>query len=98
MPVARLTIRPTPGNRLHNLWNNNGTWWVHYTLTWDGRKRRIRRSLGTRDEAEAIRLRDALFARIEAEGEFVHDRRSPTTFTPLCLLPLSCGHLGKAVA
>jgi hypothetical protein len=22
MPVAMLTIRPTPGNRLHNLWLN----------------------------------------------------------------------------
>jgi hypothetical protein len=74
MPVARLTIRPTPGNDLHNLWNNNGTFWVHYTLTWDGRKRRIRRSLGTKDEAEAIKLRDELFARIASEGEFVPDR------------------------
>ena len=74
MPVARLAIRPTPGNRLHNLWSNNGTWWIHYTLSWDGRARRIRRSLRTKSEEEAIRLRDELFAKIEAEGEFVPDR------------------------
>ncbi len=75
MPIARLSIRPTPGNRLHNLWCNNGSWWVHYTLVWDGRKRRIRRSLGTRNVEEAIRLRDKLFAHIEAHGEEVTEER-----------------------
>ncbi len=75
MPIARLSIRPTPGNRLHNLWCNNGSWWVHYTLHWDGRKRRIRRSLGTRNVEEAVRLRDRLFSRIEAHGEEVSDER-----------------------
>jgi hypothetical protein len=41
-------------NPLHHLWLNNGTWWVHYTLNFDFRTRRVRRSLGTRDAAEAV--------------------------------------------
>jgi hypothetical protein len=53
---------------------------VAYTLHFGGRKRRIRRSLGTKCLADAIRLRDELFARIEREGEAVPERRrtSPT--------------------
>lgn len=76
MPLGRLSIRSAPGNRLHHLWCNNGSWWCHYTLHFDCRKRRIRRSLGTRSLSEAIRRRDELFARIEREGEIVADRRS----------------------
>ena len=98
MPIARLTIRPTPGNRIHNLWLNNGTWWVHYTVGFDCRKRRIRRSLGTKDEAEAIRLRDELFAKIAAEGEFVRDRLPPTALPLLCWSPPPFGYLVKEVA
>jgi len=74
MPIGRLSIRPTDANRLHNLWCNHGWWWVHYTLHFEGRKRRIRRSLGTKSLKEAIRLRDELFARIEREGEPVPER------------------------
>jgi hypothetical protein len=63
----------TPGDR-HHLWNNNGTWWVHYTLHFGHRKRRIRRSLKTRSLDEAIRRRDDLFAQIVRDGEWVADR------------------------
>lgn len=63
----------TPGDR-HHLWNNNGTWWVHYTLHFGHRKRRIRRSLKTRSLEEAIRRRDELFASIARDGEWVEDR------------------------
>ncbi len=81
MPIGRLSIRPRVGNGLHNLWSNHGWWWCHYTLHFEGRKRRIRRSLNTKSLDEAIRLRDELFARIEREGEFVpartHRRRTP---------------------
>ena len=46
-----------------HLWENNGTWWVHFTEHLpDFTKRRVRRSLGTKDPAEAIRRRDALLA------------------------------------
>ena len=46
-------------NPNHNLWNNNGTWWLHFTyyptpIT----KQRVRKSLQTRDIEEARKLRD----------------------------------------
>ncbi len=75
MPRGFLSARTDDGNALHHLWNNNGTWWCHYTLHWDRRKRRIRRSLKTHDLATAIARRDELFARIEREGEEVPDRK-----------------------
>jgi hypothetical protein len=84
MPIGRLSVRARPGNRLHHLYRNNGdVWWVHYTLNWDGRTRRIRRSLGTKCVDEAVRRRDDLFARIEREGEPVPERRSTPTILPM---------------
>jgi len=74
MTLGHLSPRtPDAGDR-HHLWNNNGTWWVHYTLHFGHRKRRIRRSLKTRSLAEAICSRDELFARIARNGEWVADR------------------------
>lgn len=59
-PSAKLSIRVSETNPLHHLWNNNGTWWLHYTEHLaDFTKRRVRRSLRTRDQALAIRRRDA---------------------------------------
>ncbi|MFZ4637656.1 MAG: hypothetical protein ACOYMC_09645, partial [Pirellulales bacterium] len=46
-------------NPLHHLWCNNGTWWVHSTLHFGGRKRRIHRSLGTAEVSLAV-LRPAV--------------------------------------
>jgi len=84
MPIGRLSIRSRPGNRLHHLYRNNGgVWWVHYTLNWDGRTRRIRRSLDTKCVDEAVRRRDELFARIDREGEPVPERRPPPTVLPM---------------
>jgi len=74
-----LSTRIGKGNRLHHLWRNNGTWWCHYTLHFGNRKRRIRKSLGTSDLQVAIDRRDALFARITAEGEEVPERRPRCT-------------------
>ena len=75
MPVGHPSIRVSSDNPLHHLWLNNGTWWVHYTLNFDFRTRRVRRSLGTRDAAEAVRRRDELFARLARDGEPVPERR-----------------------
>ena len=72
-----LSARIDDTNRFHHLWNNNGTWWVHYTLHWDCRKRRIRRSLKTGEAVVAIARRDALFARLAEEGEEIPERRPP---------------------
>lgn len=75
MPIGNLSIRIDTARRDHHLWLNNGTWWCHYTLHFDHRKRRIRRSLRTRDVERAIKLRDELFAHIRGHGEFVAPRR-----------------------
>lgn len=56
-------LRIADANPDHHLWNNNGTWWVHYTLHLpDYTKQRVRRSLGTRHARTARRRRDELFA------------------------------------
>ena len=62
MHPANLSIRIDPANPDHHLWNNNGTWWCHYTLHRAGRKQRCRLSLETRSVADARTRRDALFA------------------------------------
>lgn len=79
MTRGYLSLRVDETNRAHHLYVNrggraDGCWWVAYTLHFGGRKRRIRRSLGTKSLDEAIRFRDELFARIERDGEFVPAR------------------------
>ena len=65
MARARLSVRILPENPDHHLWNNNGTWWCHFTLHLpDYTKRRVRRSLWTHDRGTARRRRDRLLARV----------------------------------
>jgi hypothetical protein len=61
-PTApRLSIRVQGENPLHHLWNNNGTWWIHYTVHPDAfTKARVRRSLRTHDLATAQHRRDEI--------------------------------------
>ena len=67
MSPATLSVRVNQENPDHHLWNNHGTWWLHYTLHLpDYTKRRIRKSLGTRDLGQARTLRDELLANLEA--------------------------------
>ena len=57
-----LSIRQRGTNPNHHLWNNNGTWFVHYTLhPTPLTKKRVRQSLNTRSRDEARGLRDNLF-------------------------------------
>jgi hypothetical protein len=57
-----LSLRGRVGNPNHHLWNNHGTWYVHYTVCEPGRTGfRRRESLRTHDVAEARRRRDRLF-------------------------------------
>ncbi len=57
----RLAIRIDADNHNHHLWNNHGTWWIHYTLDLDGlRARRVRRSLKTSSVDEARARRDSV--------------------------------------
>jgi len=65
MPHPDLSIRFRPGNPNHHLFNNHGTWWIHYTVHQpDFTKSRIRRSAGTGDLLEARRRRDQLLSEL----------------------------------
>ena len=56
-------IRIADANPDHHLWNNNGTWWIHYTIHLpDYTKQRVRRSLLTRRTSVARRRRDEILA------------------------------------
>lgn len=59
----RTSVRVRQANPNHHLWNNNGTWYLHYTvhptpLT----KSRVRVSLETKSLEIARAKRDAFFA------------------------------------
>jgi len=56
-----LAIRLNPANADHHLWDNNGTWFVHYTIhPTPLTKQRIRASLQTKNLAEARLRRDQM--------------------------------------
>jgi hypothetical protein len=66
-PKRKLTMKETLSIRIlaenpdHHLWNNNGTFWCHYTLHLpDYTKRRVRRSLKTSSIQRARKRRDQL--------------------------------------
>lgn len=70
-----MTLSSLPGIRVraenpnHHLWNNHGTWFLHYTIhPTPFTKERIRRSLGTKDVAAARERRDSFFAGLAAEA------------------------------
>ena len=69
----RLILALRVGNNPdHHLWNNNGTWWCHYTEHLPNyTKRRVRRSLLTKDSGIARVLRDSLLHRSEINEEEV---------------------------
>jgi hypothetical protein len=68
--LAALTgIRVRAENPNHHLWNNHGTWFLHYTVhPTPFTKERIRRSLGTKEVAVARERRDAFFRQMAAEA------------------------------
>jgi hypothetical protein len=62
-------IRVDADNENHHLWNNHGTWFLHYTVhPTPFTKERIRRSLGTKDLAVARERRDSFFAHLASEA------------------------------
>lgn len=62
-------IRVRAENPNHHLWNNHGTWFLHYTVhPTPFTKERIRRSLGTKDIKVARARRDAFFAHLASEA------------------------------
>lgn len=63
------SIRVLPDNPDHHLWNNNGTFWCHYTLHFpDYTKCRVRQSLGTSSIDRACKLRDQILRRAQKGG------------------------------
>lgn len=76
MPIGYPSLRVDKSNDTHHLWCNNGTWWLHYTVHFDHRVRRIRKSLRTRCLTEAIARRDEHLGQIAAQGEFVPEQRT----------------------
>ena len=47
--ITLAALRISEANPNHHLWNNNGTWFLHYTVyPTPFTKERIRRSLGTK--------------------------------------------------
>jgi hypothetical protein len=66
-PVLRIRVRDE--NRNHHLWNNHGTWFLHYTVhPTPFTKERVRRSLGTPLLAVARERRDAFFAQLQHQA------------------------------
>jgi hypothetical protein len=61
--LPQLSLRVNPENPNHHLWDNNGTWFIHYVVhPTPYTKERVRRSLQTKSLAEARARRDALLA------------------------------------
>jgi hypothetical protein len=61
MSNGTLAIRVRPDSPNHHLWNNNGTWWCHYTIHLpDFTKKRVRVSLDAFNPREARAKRDVL--------------------------------------
>jgi hypothetical protein len=71
----------------HNIWNNNGTWWLHATVHHpDYTKERVRVSLGTKHREEARQRRDfilrgtaAIASRIP-RGQAMPDSATPSVW------------------
>jgi hypothetical protein len=62
-------IRVRTENPNHHLWNNHGTWFLHYTVhPTPFTKERVRRSLGTKDIKVARARRDSFFAHLASES------------------------------
>ena len=62
-----LSLRVNPANLNHHLWNNHGTWYIHYTACpTPCTAERVRRSLNTRDLAVARTRRDRILSEAEA--------------------------------
>jgi hypothetical protein len=60
---SELAIRTDDRNLNHHLWNNNGTWFIHYTVyPTPVTKQRIRSSLRTKSLVQARDRRDDILS------------------------------------
>ena len=78
-----LSIRASADNPNHNLWLNNGTWSVAYTVHLPNQtKKRVRQSLGTKKVALARQRRDDLLARYQTKDGRISAKAEEVTVTP----------------
>jgi hypothetical protein len=78
MNSSKIVLRINAANPNHHIWNNNGTWWCHYTEHRpDFTKQRIRASLGTKDRLQARLLRDRLLFEARAFPRIVQPENQP---------------------
>lgn len=82
----------------HNIWNNHGTWWVHFTVHHpDNTKQRIRASLHTKDREEARRRRDVLMqGTVAIAAKLPH--RHLKALPDVCKSPEPAGHDHEGIA
>lgn len=67
--ITLASLRISETNPNHHLWNNNGTWFLHYTVyPTPFTKERIRRSLGTKCVKTARERRDQFFSNLLKQG------------------------------
>ena len=67
--VEELALRIDESNLNHHLWNNNGTWWIHYTIyPTPVTVERIRRSLKTKNLQEARIRRDEILEKLLSQA------------------------------
>ena len=65
MSTNTLALRINLRNQNHHLYNNNGTWWIHFHVHHpDYTKSRVRESLGTNCLHVARELRDLALAHL----------------------------------
>ena len=67
--IEELAIRVDESNPNHHLWNNNGTWWLHYTIyPTPVTAERRRKSLRTKCIEHARRKRDGILRALGCQG------------------------------
>ncbi len=77
MPTNTPALRINPRNPNHHLYDNNGTWWIHFHVHRpDYTKARIRESLGTNCLTAARELRDLALAHLALHAQLGEPVRS----------------------
>ena len=77
MATNTLALRTNSRNRNHHLYNNNGTWWIHFHVHHpDYTKSRVRESLGTSCLRVARELRDLALAHLALHSRLGEPVRS----------------------
>jgi hypothetical protein len=96
--AEKVSVRLKSGNPNHHLWNNNGTWWMHYTVHHaDHTKERKRIPLRTSNIVQARKRRDASFELFFVEPAPAEDTGAPRQGKPLRKMPQSAPRLASIV-